>query len=60
MNIDQLETPALCVDLDKLDGFLDTMNAGLPYTALERTVPIHPTVSELIPTLLLGLAPPAN
>jgi hypothetical protein len=28
------------------------MAAGLPYTAISRTVHIHPTVSELIPTLL--------
>ena len=27
-------------------------NADLPYEGLERAVPIHPTVSELIPTLL--------
>ena len=33
-------------------GLLDAMTADLPYTALVRSVPIHPTVSELIPTLL--------
>ena len=26
------------------------MNAKAPYTTLQRAVPIHPTVSELIPT----------
>jgi pyruvate/2-oxoglutarate dehydrogenase complex dihydrolipoamide dehydrogenase (E3) component len=34
-----------------------TMSAGAPYTTLQRTVLIHPTVSELIPTLLGSLAP---
>jgi len=29
----------------------------VPYTALQRAVPIHPTVSELIPTLLGDLQP---
>lgn len=33
-----------------------TMSAGAPYTTLQRTVLIHPTVSELIPTVLEGLA----
>jgi pyruvate/2-oxoglutarate dehydrogenase complex dihydrolipoamide dehydrogenase (E3) component len=36
---------------------LDTMYAGAPYTTLARAVHIHPTVSELIPTLLQGLKP---
>ena len=36
---------------------IDVMNAGLPYTAISRTVHIHPTVSELIPTLLGDLKP---
>jgi len=33
------------------------MAADVHYTTLQRTVLIHPTVSELIPTLLSGLAP---
>jgi pyruvate/2-oxoglutarate dehydrogenase complex dihydrolipoamide dehydrogenase (E3) component len=37
---------------EAIHGILDAMNAGLPYTTLQRAVPIHPTVSELIPTLL--------
>ena len=37
--------------------YSDTMNAGVPYTALQRAMPIHPTVSELIPTLLGELQP---
>ena len=36
---------------------LDVMTAGLPYTAISRTMHIHPTVSELIPTMLQGLKP---
>ncbi len=36
---------------------LDTMYAGAPYTVLQRAVHIHPTVSELIPTMLGGLKP---
>ena len=36
---------------------LDVMSAGLPYTAISRTMHIHPTVSELIPTMLQTLKP---
>jgi pyruvate/2-oxoglutarate dehydrogenase complex dihydrolipoamide dehydrogenase (E3) component len=36
---------------------IDVMNAGAPYTAITRAVHIHPTVSELIPTVLGELAP---
>jgi pyruvate/2-oxoglutarate dehydrogenase complex dihydrolipoamide dehydrogenase (E3) component len=36
---------------------LHAMANGLTVEALQRTVPIHPTVSELIPTLLDTLAP---
>ena len=36
---------------------LDVMSAGLPYTAISRTMHIHPTVSELIPTMLQSLKP---
>jgi pyruvate/2-oxoglutarate dehydrogenase complex dihydrolipoamide dehydrogenase (E3) component len=36
-------------------SLLDAMYAQLPYTAVERGVRIHPTVSELIPTLLAKL-----
>jgi pyruvate/2-oxoglutarate dehydrogenase complex dihydrolipoamide dehydrogenase (E3) component len=42
---------------EAIHGLLQIMNAGLPYTAMQRAVPIHPTVSELLPTLLEGLAP---
>jgi len=36
---------------------LDVMTAKLPYTAISRTMHIHPTVSELVPTLLQELTP---
>ena len=37
---------------EAIHGVLDVMNAGVPYPVLKWAVPIHPTVSELIPTLL--------
>jgi hypothetical protein len=43
---------------DLPDLIIDAMNARVPYTELEWAVPIHPTVSELIPTVLRDLAPP--
>jgi len=36
---------------------LDVMYAKAPYTVIQRAVHIHPTVSELIPTVLGELAP---
>ncbi|HTJ29350.1 MAG TPA: FAD-containing oxidoreductase [Acidobacteriaceae bacterium] len=36
---------------------LDVMYAGAPYTTISRAVHIHPTVSELIPTVLQSLKP---
>jgi pyruvate/2-oxoglutarate dehydrogenase complex dihydrolipoamide dehydrogenase (E3) component len=36
---------------------LDTMYAGAPYPVMQRAVHIHPTVSELIPTMLGDLKP---
>jgi pyruvate/2-oxoglutarate dehydrogenase complex dihydrolipoamide dehydrogenase (E3) component len=36
---------------------VDTMAAKQPYTTLQRTVHVHPTVCELIPTLLGNLQP---
>ena len=35
----------------------DVMYAGAPYTAIQRATHIHPTVTELIPTLLGDLKP---
>jgi pyruvate/2-oxoglutarate dehydrogenase complex dihydrolipoamide dehydrogenase (E3) component len=42
---------------EAVHGILDVMNAGLTYDVLQRAVPIHPTVSELIPTVLGDLRP---
>ncbi len=36
---------------------LDVMTAKLPYTAISRTMHIHPTVSELVPTMLQEMTP---
>jgi pyruvate/2-oxoglutarate dehydrogenase complex dihydrolipoamide dehydrogenase (E3) component len=36
---------------------LDVMYSGRPYTTLQRAMHIHPTVSELIPTVLGDLKP---
>ncbi len=36
---------------------LDLMYAKAPYTVMQRAVHIHPTVSELIPTMLGELKP---
>lgn len=37
--------------------FVLAMNAGVTVDRIRRAVPIHPTVSELLPTLLEGLKP---
>jgi pyruvate/2-oxoglutarate dehydrogenase complex dihydrolipoamide dehydrogenase (E3) component len=41
-------------------SILDVMYARQPYTLIQRAMHIHPTVSELIPTMLGELAPPAG
>jgi len=38
-------------------SLLDVMYAGKPYTTIQRAVHIHPTVTELVPTLLGNLQP---
>ncbi len=38
-------------------SLLDLMYAGAPYTVLQRAMHIHPTVSELLPTMLDELEP---
>ncbi|OBI80608.1 FAD-containing oxidoreductase [Mycobacterium sp. E740] len=38
-------------------AILDIMTAKKPYTAISRTMHIHPTVSELVPTLLQEMTP---
>jgi pyruvate/2-oxoglutarate dehydrogenase complex dihydrolipoamide dehydrogenase (E3) component len=42
---------------EAVHGVLDMMNAGAPSPVLAWAVPIHPTVSELLPTLLRELRP---
>ena len=42
---------------EAIHGILDIMYAKAPYTTLQRAVHIHPTVSELIPTVLGELKP---
>jgi pyruvate/2-oxoglutarate dehydrogenase complex dihydrolipoamide dehydrogenase (E3) component len=41
-------------------SILDLMYAKAPYTVMQRAVHIHPTVSELIPTMLGELRPLAS
>jgi pyruvate/2-oxoglutarate dehydrogenase complex dihydrolipoamide dehydrogenase (E3) component len=42
---------------EAIHGILDMMHANASYPVLQWAVPIHPTVSELIPTLLNELKP---
>lgn len=42
---------------ENIHSIIDCMNAKAPYTVIRDAMHIHPTVSELIPTLLEGLAP---
>ncbi|RAV16166.1 FAD-containing oxidoreductase [Mycolicibacterium sp. GF69] len=40
-----------------IHAILDIMTAEKPYTAISRTMHIHPTVSELVPTMLQEMTP---
>ncbi len=40
-----------------IHSIIDMMYAGAPYTTVRDAVHIHPTVSELIPTMLEQLEP---
>ncbi len=42
---------------EAVHAFLDVMAAGAPYTIIQRTMHIHPTVAEYLPTLLEDLKP---
>ncbi|MFC4311519.1 FAD-containing oxidoreductase [Steroidobacter flavus] len=42
---------------EAIHGLIDIMNADVPYMKLQQAVPIHPTVSELIPTVLGDMQP---
>jgi pyruvate/2-oxoglutarate dehydrogenase complex dihydrolipoamide dehydrogenase (E3) component len=51
----------LCIEGDEIvHSLLDAMASGAPYHVIRRCVHIHPTVSELIPTLLGNLVPLAG
>jgi pyruvate/2-oxoglutarate dehydrogenase complex dihydrolipoamide dehydrogenase (E3) component len=43
---------------EAIHGIIDAMNGQTPYPTLQWSVPIHPTVSELVPTLIGDLHPP--
>jgi pyruvate/2-oxoglutarate dehydrogenase complex dihydrolipoamide dehydrogenase (E3) component len=40
-----------------IHSILDVMYAKVPFTVIQRAMHIHPTVSELVPTLLGELQP---
>jgi pyruvate/2-oxoglutarate dehydrogenase complex dihydrolipoamide dehydrogenase (E3) component len=42
---------------EAIHAILDTMSAKAPYQTLARTMHIHPTVCELIPTMLQEMSP---
>ena len=42
---------------EAIHGILDMMHADQAWTTLQWAVPIHPTVSELIPTVLGSMKP---
>ncbi len=42
---------------EAIHGLVDAMSAGIDVDAMIRAVPIHPTVSELIPTVLGDMKP---
>ena len=42
---------------EAIHGMIDLMYAKAPYTVISRAVHMHPTVSELIPTMLQELKP---
>ncbi|MEI9903269.1 MAG: FAD-dependent oxidoreductase [Asticcacaulis sp.] len=45
---------------EAIHGILDIMNADTPYSTLQWAVPVHPTVSELLPALLNEMKPLAR
>ena len=42
---------------EAIHGIIDMLSTDQPHTAFQHAVPIHPTVSELIPTVVGGLHP---
>jgi pyruvate/2-oxoglutarate dehydrogenase complex dihydrolipoamide dehydrogenase (E3) component len=48
----------VCIDGDEVvHSLVDVMTAGIDVRSIAASVPIHPTVSELIPTMLQRLKP---
>jgi hypothetical protein len=48
----------LGIECDEIiHSILDVMYANAPYTVIQRAMHIHPTVTELIPTMLGELKP---
>jgi len=48
----------VCIDADEvIHSLLDVMTAKIDVRTIAASVPIHPTISELIPTLLQRLQP---
>jgi len=48
----------VCIDADEvIHSLIGIMNAGVDVRSIATSVPIHPTVSELIPTMLQRLKP---
>ena len=45
---------------EAIHSILDLMYAKAPYTVIQRAMHIHPTVSELIPTMLGEMQPLAG
>jgi hypothetical protein len=51
-------TSLLGIECDEeIHSILDVMYANAPYTVIQRAMHIHPTVTELIPTMLGELKP---
>jgi pyruvate/2-oxoglutarate dehydrogenase complex dihydrolipoamide dehydrogenase (E3) component len=44
---------------ESVHSLLEAVYSGMPYTEFQRHVRIHPTVSELLPTVLENLSPVA-
>ncbi|HEX7933163.1 MAG TPA: FAD-containing oxidoreductase [Paraburkholderia sp.] len=42
---------------EAIHTFIDIMTAGAPYPTLQYAMHVHPTIGELVPTLLDGLKP---
>lgn len=48
----------VCIEADEvIHSLIAIMNAGVDVRSISTSVPIHPTVSELIPTMLQRLQP---